>query len=49
MNIYGWVFMIFSWVAIIVFTLYTFMKVLKNSNNNSGNNNNNNKPSELEK
>ncbi len=42
MNIYGWIFMIVSWGLIIVFTVYSFVKVLQSSNKNSKNGNDNN-------
>lgn len=37
MNIYGWIFMIFSWASIIILTLFTIIKVLKNNNNSKKN------------
>ena len=42
MNIYGWIFMIVSWGLIIVFTVYSFVKVLQSSNKNSKNGNDSN-------
>ncbi len=42
MNIYGWIFMIVSWSLIIIFTVYTFAKILQSSNKKSNNNNNSN-------
>ncbi|MEN6510292.1 MAG: hypothetical protein ABFD00_00460 [Chloroherpetonaceae bacterium] len=40
MSISGWIFMIFSWAAIIFMTVYTFAKVLKSSNKDSKQQNN---------
>lgn len=37
MNIYGWIFMIFSWVSIIILNLFAIIKILKNNNNSQKN------------
>jgi len=42
MKIYGWIFMIVFWSLIIIFTVYTFAKILQSSNKKSHKNNDSN-------